>query len=77
MGCLAHSFYIKRSQLWRGHSLWHRVLVLFFSIFVAFVLVVVGVVVVAVVKNKSLNKKAHNAVKGERHKIGRIAGQDE
>lgn len=34
MGCLAHSFYIKRSQLWRGHSLWHRVLV--FSIFVAF-----------------------------------------
>lgn len=73
MGCLAHSFYIKRSQLWRGHSLWHRVLVLFFSIFVAFVLVVVA----AVVKNKSLNKKAHNAVKGERHKIGRIAGQDE
>lgn len=74
MGCLAHSFYIKRSQLWRGHSLWHRVLVFsIFSIFVAFVLVLV----VVVVENKSLNKKAHNAVKGERHKIGRIAGQDE
>lgn len=75
MGCLAHSFYIKRSELWRGRSLWHRVFC-FLSIFVAFVLHFV-VVAAAAVENKSLNKKAHNAVKGERHKIGRIGGQDE